>query len=305
MAKLIDGKAVARKVRREVRERVENLGRHGVLPTLDVVVVGDHEPSKIYVRRKERFATKVGIRSRVHRLRADIQQVEVLSLVDRLNHDPEVHGILVQLPMPRHLGTSQIIHSIDPDKDVDGFHLVNMGKIATGRPVLAPCTPKGVMRLLEEYDVPLRGCHAVVLGRSRVVGRPMASLLLAADATVTVCHRHTDDTFNHTRLADVLVVAVGHPGLVRGHWVRPGAVVIDVGISRMEDGTLKGDVEFEEVRERARLLTPVPGGVGPMTIAMLLENTCLLAERAAGLTDDPMHVRTIVARPGARESGAA
>lgn len=283
MGEIIDGKAVAARVTEEVTLRVQSLVSHGVRPGLAVVVVGEHEPSRIYVRHKMRACERVGIQSAVHHLPATVTQEDVLAVVERLNADPGVHGILVQLPLPPGLGTRTILHAIDPRKDVDGFHPVNMGQVATGRPPLAPCTPKGVMRLLREYDVPIRGAHAVVVGRSRVVGRPMAALLLAADATVTICHRHTDDTARHTARADILVVAVGVPELVRGHWVRDGAVVIDVGISRTADGRLVGDVCFDEVRPRARLLSPVPGGVGPMTIAMLLENTCVLAERLSGL----------------------
>ncbi|MCB9728194.1 MAG: bifunctional methylenetetrahydrofolate dehydrogenase/methenyltetrahydrofolate cyclohydrolase FolD [Deltaproteobacteria bacterium] len=287
MGDIIDGKAVAATVTAEVARRVEGIVAQGVRPGLAVVVVGDHEPSRIYVRHKMRGCERVGIRSAVHALPASVTQEEVLAVVERLNADPEVHGILVQLPLPPGLGTRTILHAIDPHKDVDGFHPVNMGQVATGRPPLAPCTPKGVMRLLREYEVPIRGAHAVVVGRSRVVGRPMAALLLAADATVTICHRHTDDTAAHTARADILVVAVGVPELVRGSWVREGAVVIDVGISRSSSGRLVGDVCFAEVQPRARLITPVPGGVGPMTIAMLLENTCVLAERLRGLPPWP------------------
>ncbi|MEZ4265815.1 MAG: bifunctional methylenetetrahydrofolate dehydrogenase/methenyltetrahydrofolate cyclohydrolase FolD [Myxococcota bacterium] len=283
MGEIIDGKAVAARVTTEVSRRVEAMLARDVQPGLAVVVVGDHEPSRIYVRHKVKACERAGIRSAVHHLPASVTQDDALALVERLNADPAVHGILVQLPLPPGLGTRTILHAIDPRKDVDGFHPVNMGQVATGRPPLAPCTPKGVMRLLREYDVPIRGAHAVVVGRSRVVGRPMAALLLAADATVTTCHRHTRDTSEHTARADIVVVAVGVPELVRGHWIREGAVVIDVGISRTVDGRLVGDVCFSEVMPRARLLTPVPGGVGPMTIAMLLENTCVLAERLSGL----------------------
>ncbi len=292
MGEIIDGKAVAARVTAEVGRRVEDLLAQGVHPGLAVVAVGDHEPSRIYVRNKMRACERAGIRSAVHHLPATVTQEEILALVERLNADPEVHGILVQLPLPPGLGTRTILHAIDPQKDVDAFHPVNMGQVATGRPPLAPCTPKGVMRLLREYDVPIRGAHAVVVGRSRVVGRPMAALLLAADATVTTCHRHTRDTARHTARADIVVVAVGVPELVRGPWIREGAVVIDVGISRTAEGRLVGDVCFAEVMPRARLLSPVPGGVGPMTIAMLLENTCVLAERLSGLPAWPPEPRS-------------
>ena len=283
MTQLIDGKAVAARVRDEVATRAARLVAAGVTPTLAVLLVGDHEPSKIYVRHKQRAAAKAGIESRVHTLPATASQAEVIRAVQALNHDPAVHGILVQLPLPEGIHPDPVIQALDPEKDVDGFHSVNMGRVATARPDLTPCTPKGVIRLLREYDVPLRGANAVVVGRSRVVGRPMSALLLANHATVTTCHRHTRDTPLYTRLADVLVVAAGSPALVRGDWVKDGAVVIDVGISRLPNGKLQGDVAYDEVAPKARLITPVPGGVGPMTIAMLLENTCILAERHAAL----------------------
>ena len=203
---------------------------------------------------------------------------DLLAEIAALNANPEVHGILCQLPLPAHINVNTVLFSIDPKKDVDGFHFINAGHLATDRVGLKSCTPKGVMRLLAEYGVDLRGKHAVVVGRSRVVGRPMGAMLLAADATVTICHRHTDDTRKHAKMADIVVSATGIAGLVTKEWVKPGAVVIDVGTSRLEDGTLAGDVRFEEVREIASLITPVPGGVGPMTIAMLLENTCEAAE---------------------------
>ncbi len=286
MGELIDGRAVAAKVTEEVRGRVAALAAAGVTPGLAVVVVGDYAPSKVYVRHKKRACERVGINSQVHQLPAETPQDEVLDLIERLNADDDIHGILVQLPLPDHIRSRVVLRTVDYTKDADGFHAINMGKIATGRPLLAPCTPKGVMRMLQEYDVPIRGQHAVVVGRSRVVGRPMAALLLAADATVTTCHRHTPDTRAFTRQADILVVAVGLPGLVQPDWVKEGAVVIDVGITRQPDGRLEGDVA-PAVREKARLMTPVPGGVGPMTIATLLDNTCLLAERLAGLSLDP------------------
>ncbi len=281
MARLMDGKLVAAQVRGEVAKEAERLAEAGTRPTLAVLLVGDHEPSKIYVRHKQRAAAKAGIASQLHTLPATASQAEIIAKVRALNEDAGVHGILVQLPLPEGVHADPVIQAVMPDKDVDGFHSVNMGKIATARPELTPCTPKGVMRLLREYQVPFRGAHAVVVGRSRVVGRPMSALLLAADATVTTCHRHTPDTSHFTRRADILVVAAGSPELVRADWVKEGAVVVDVGISRMPNGRLTGDVAFDEVAPKARLITPVPGGVGPMTIAMLLENTCILAERHA------------------------
>lgn len=278
-AEIMDGKAVASKVREEVRERVEALAARGVVPGLTVVVVGDHPASAIYVRIKVKECERVGIASRVARLPADAADDEVLALVDRLNADPRVHGILVQLPLPDHIDPKPIVDRVHPHKDVDGLHPTNVGWLQAGRPALLACTPQGVMRLLREYDVPILGSHAVVLGRSAIVGRPMSWLLLRAHATVTTCHRHTADPGHHARQADILISAVGKAGLVAGDWVKPGAVVIDVGITRRADGRIVGDVDFDAARERARLITPVPGGVGPMTVAMLMTNTCLAAER--------------------------
>ena len=280
MGEIIDGKAVAARVRAEVAERVLALQGVGVMPTLAVVLVGDDVPSQIYVRHKQRACDKVGIKSVVIRLPDSTTHQELRSVIADLNGDDAVHAVLVQLPLPPQIHPQPIIRALGPVKDVDGFHSVNMGEITTSRPELQPCTPKGIMRLLKEYDVPLRGRHAVVIGRSRVVGRPMSSLLLAADATVTTCHRHTPNTAELCSQADVLVVATGVPEMVKAEWVKPGAAVIDVGITRRPEGGLVGDVDFAAVRERAALITPVPGGVGPMTIAMLLDNACLLAERA-------------------------
>lgn len=285
MARIIDGRAVARSVREGVVERVDELGRHGVTPGLAAILVGDHEPSRIYVRKKQQACRRTGIASQVHHLPSDTGEAELLERIEALNRDEAVHGILVQLPLPEPLRPRPVLEAIDPGKDVDGFHPLNIGRLSTGRPELAPGTPKGVMRLLHHHRVPLRGRDAVVLGRSRVVGRPMSILLLAEDATVTSCHRHTASVREHAARADVLVAAVGSPGLVRADWVKPGATVIDVGITRRADGSLAGDVAFDEVEPRAGLITPVPGGVGPMTIAMLLENTCALAEARAAARD--------------------
>lgn len=285
MGEIIDGRAVAKRVRSDVARRVRALADRGIVPGLHVVLAGDHPPSRIYVAHKEKACLEVGIRSAVHRLPRTSTLADVIGIVERLNQDPDCHAILVQLPLPEGVRSRPVLAAVLPSKDADGFHPFNMGYVATGRPDLAPCTPKGVMRVLREYDVPIRGAHAVVIGRSRVVGRPMAALLLAADATVTTCHRHTQDAAQYTRQADIVVVATGIPHLVKADWVKPGAVVVDVGISRSADGTLVGDVDFDNVLPKARLVTPVPGGIGPMTIAMLLENTCILAERAADLAD--------------------
>lgn len=281
-ARLIDGKAVAAGVQAEVAERVLALGRRGLVPGLAIVLVGSHPASEIYVRKKIELCAKVGITARLHRFDSEVDEPTLGGAIVALNADPAIHGILVQLPLPTHLSTKSLIERIDPEKDVDGLHPLNVGRLLTGRPGFIPCTPFGVMRLLRAYDVELPGKHAVVLGRSAIVGRPMSWLLLRAHATVTTCHRHTPDSASLARTADVLVSAVGRPGLVDASWVKPGAVVIDVGINRLADGRIVGDVDMASVRGRAAMVTPVPGGVGPMTVAMLLHNVTLGAERALG-----------------------
>ncbi len=275
-ARVIDGRAVAAGIRSRLAQRAARLKERGVTPCLAVVLIGDDPASRIYVRNKERAAAEVGIRSVVERLPADVPQGEVLALLRRLNADPAVHGILVQAPVPRHLDFEALVEAIDPAKDVDGFHPLNLGRLARGRPGPVACTPKGVMALLAEAGISPSGRHAVVVGRSTIVGKPMALLLLNADATVTVCHRATADLREHTRRADILVVAAGRPGLVTREMVKEGAVVIDVGINRVGD-RIVGDVDAG-VRDVAGWITPVPGGVGPMTVAMLLENTLDAAE---------------------------
>lgn len=277
-AKLIDGKAGAERVRREVKTRVMALSAHNAIPGLAVLLVGEHPPSAIYVKKKLESCRKVGIHSELHHFPEGVGFEELASTIARLNADPKIHGILVQLPLPLHLDTKGLIDCIDPEKDVDGLHPLNIGRLQTGRPGFIPCTPLGVMRLLSDAAVELKGRHAVVLGRSAIVGRPMSWLLLRAHATVTTCHRHTVGTAEIARRADVLVSAVGRAGLVEASWVKPGAVVIDVGINRLDDGRVVGDCA-DEVREVASLVTPVPGGVGPMTVAMLLANTVMAAER--------------------------
>ncbi|MBF5041207.1 bifunctional methylenetetrahydrofolate dehydrogenase/methenyltetrahydrofolate cyclohydrolase FolD [Aggregicoccus sp. 17bor-14] len=280
MAQLIDGKAIAARVREQVRQDVERLrASGGPTPGLAVVRVGEDPASKIYVNGKKRAAAEVGFQSWEHPLPATVSQGELLALVARLNADPAVHGILVQLPLPAHLDVDAVIAAVSPDKDVDGFHPVSAGRLSLGLPGLRPCTPLGVMHLLGGVGCNPSGKRAVVVGRSNIVGKPMALMLLQADATVTVCHRKSD-LAREVGQADILVAAAGVPELVRGHWVKPGAVVIDVGINRRADGTLVGDVEFAPAFVHARMITPVPGGVGPMTIAMLMRNT-LQAARAA------------------------
>ncbi len=275
----MDGKEVARRVRAEVADRAQALSQAGAAPGLSVVLVGDDPASHVYVGRKEKAALKAGIRGATHRLPESATTEEVLALVQSLNDDPTVHGILVQLPLPRAVDTDLVLDAVHPSKDVDGFHPANAGLLASGLDAIAPCTPSGIMRILEEYGVDCNGKDAVVIGRSRIVGRPMAALLTNANATVTLCHSRTHDLQGHARRADILIVAVGRPEMVTADWVKPGAVVIDVGINRTDEGTLVGDVDYASVEPIAGHLTPVPGGVGPMTIATLLSNTCLLAER--------------------------
>ena len=281
-ARIIDGKAIAARYRQELALRVQRLREAGVTPGLAVVIVGDDAASKVYVRNKALACEAAGMSSQVHALAADTSQASLLAFLRRLNGDPAVHGILVQLPLPKPLDARAVIEAIDPDKDVDGFHYRNVGSLVVGEPAFYPCTPWGVMKMLEEEGVAIEGRHAVVVGRSTIVGKPMALMLLNASATVTVCHSRTADLPSVTRQGDILVAAVGRAHMIRGDMVKPGAVVIDVGINRLPDGKLAGDVDFAAVAPVASRITPVPGGVGPMTIAMLLANTVKSAERAAG-----------------------
>jgi len=281
-AQLIDGKAVAAAVRAEVKERTAAFSsRTGIRPCLVAVLVGEDPASRIYVRNKGKACTDAGLLSRQIDLPASVSEKELLDLVAELNADESVHGILVQLPLPDHIDESRVIEAISPDKDVDGFHPVNAGRLLVGRSGFIPCTPYGIMKLLDHEQVDLKGKHAVVVGRSNIVGKPVAILLLARHATVTICHSRTKDLPGVVRSADVVIAAVGKAGMIRGSWIKPGAVVIDVGINRLPDGKLAGDVAFDEAREVAGRITPVPGGVGPMTIAMLLHNTLEAAVRAA------------------------
>ena len=280
-AALIDGKAIAAKVRAEVAEGVRALrAEAGRAPGLAVVLVGDDPASQVYVRGKTKAAKDAGLELFDHLVPKAATQAELLGLVRRLAADPLVDGILVQLPLPVGLDAGPLLEAIPADKDVDGLHAVNAGRLWSGDPRrFVPCTPSGVMRLLAETGVSLRGAEAVVIGRSNLVGKPMAALLLAADATVTVCHSRTRDLAAHVGRADVLVAAIGRPAAIKGEWVKPGSVVIDVGVNRLADGKLAGDVEFAPAATRARAITPVPGGVGPMTIAQLLANTLEAARR--------------------------
>lgn len=275
-ARLIDGKSVAANLRQQVAARVISAG---FTPCLAVVLVGENPASSVYVRTKDRAAREAGIEARTIRLPVDTPQSQLLGIIDELNADASVDGILVQLPLPRGIDPQAVIEAIDPAKDVDGFHPQNVGHLADGRPALVPCTPLGVMKLLRAAGIDPTGARAVVLGRSAIVGRPMARLLLAADATVTVAHSHTRDLPAECRRADILIAAVGRPEMVQGDWVQPGATVIDVGINRLADGRLVGDVAFDACAQVAGAITPVPGGVGPMTVACLLENTLMAALR--------------------------
>ena len=286
--KLIDGAALAERVTREVALRVAALAERGVTPGLTVVLVGDDPASAVYVGSKERTCRELGMHGETLRLPATTTQRELLDVVDRLNADPSVHGILVQMPLPKQIDADAVVRRIRPDKDVDGFHPVNVGKLSIGeRDGFAPCTPAGVLYMLQTYGVETSGADCVVIGRSNIVGKPMATLMIQSgvDSTVTICHSRTRDLSDHTRRADILIVAAGRPQMVTADMVKPGAVVIDVGMNRIPDATKKsgtrlvGDVAFDSVREVASLITPVPGGVGKMTIAMLMQNTARAAEQ--------------------------
>ncbi|MCW9024881.1 MAG: bifunctional methylenetetrahydrofolate dehydrogenase/methenyltetrahydrofolate cyclohydrolase FolD [Gammaproteobacteria bacterium] len=278
-ANIIDGKAISAKVRQEVKEGVDARKSKGQrAPGLAVILVGQDPASEVYVRNKRKACEDTGILSIAHDLPASTSQEALLSLIDQLNDDESVDGILVQLPVPDHIDSETIIERIHPDKDVDGFHPYNIGRLALRIPALRPCTPYGVTKLLENTDIPIKGKDVVIVGASNIVGRPMGLELLLAGCTVTTCHRFTRDLASHVRKAEILIVAVGKPGIVKSDWIKPGAIVIDVGINRSDEGKLVGDVEFDTAQERAGWITPVPGGVGPMTVAMLLHNTLTAAE---------------------------
>ena len=277
-AQIIDGKAIAADIRQGLKGKIDHLRRQNIVPGLTVILVGDNPASQTYVRSKQRTCGEVGIHSEVRELPSDTSQTELIALVDDLNKDPKVHGILVQLPLPGHIDTDAVIRAINPAKDVDGFHPTNVGDLWTGLgDGFAPCTPSGIMELLHRAGIEPAGLNAVVIGRSNIVGKPMAALLLQANATVTVCHSRTRGLEDYCRLADILVVAIGRARFVKADWIKPGAAVIDVGMNRV-DGNLCGDVD-EAARAVAGYITPVPGGVGPMTIAQLLCNTVIAAER--------------------------
>jgi methylenetetrahydrofolate dehydrogenase (NADP+)/methenyltetrahydrofolate cyclohydrolase len=279
-AKILDGKAIAAEVRQGIKQRVAQRVAEGRrAPGLAVVLVGSDHASQVYVSSKRRGCEEVGFKSLAYDLPENTSEAKLLSLVDELNNNPEVDGILVQLPLPAHIDPNVVINNIHPDKDVDGFHPFNIGKLALRQPLLQPCTPKGIMTLLAHTGEDIRGMEAVVVGASNIVGRPMSLELLLAGCTVTTCHRFTRELAAHVQRADLVVVAVGKAGLVKGEWIKPGAIVIDVGTNRTAEGKLAGDVEFDTAKERAGWITPVPGGVGPMTVATLLQNTLEAADR--------------------------
>lgn len=277
-AQLIDGKMIAAQLRADIARAVNEAVQAGRRrPGLAVILVGEDPASSIYVRNKHEACEQAGIHSAYHHLPADISEDKLISLITQLNQDNTIDGILLQLPLPRHIDEGKVLECIDPHKDVDGFHAYNLGRLAQRRPLLRPCTPAGVMVLLDHIKQRYKGKHAVIVGASNIVGRPMALELLIAGSTVTICHRFTHDLASFVKQADILVSAVGKPALIKGDWIKPGSTVIDVGISRLPDGTITGDIEFSAAKERAAWITPVPGGVGPMTVAMLLKNTLTAA----------------------------
>jgi methylenetetrahydrofolate dehydrogenase (NADP+)/methenyltetrahydrofolate cyclohydrolase len=292
-AKIIDGKQVAADMRAELKEEVAKLKEQGIVPGLGVILVGEDPASKSYVTAKERTCEEIGIYSDDNRLPAETTQEDLMALVEKMNKDPKIHGILVQLPLPKHLNEAEVLLAIDPAKDVDGFHPTNVGKMVVGEKAFLPCTPHGVIQLLLRSGVTIEGANVVIVGRSNIVGKPLANMLIqknaTGNATVTVCHTRTKDLAHQTKQADIIIAAAGRPNTVTADMVKEGVVVIDVGVNRVEDATKKrgyrlvGDVDFEAVKEKASLITPVPGGVGPMTITMLLYNTVESAKRAAGL----------------------
>ncbi|GIP48485.1 Bifunctional protein FolD protein [compost metagenome] len=283
-APIINGKQISEEIRKDLREEVEQLAKQGFKPGLAVVLVGEDPASQVYVRNKEKACHELGYYSEVHRLSAETSQEELLALVDKLNRQSNIHGILVQLPLPKHIDEKAVIDAISAEKDVDGFHPVNVGNLMIGDDSLLPCTPAGVIELIKRAGVDIAGKHAVVIGRSNIVGKPVSLLLQRENATVTMCHSRTANMKELTQLADILVVAIGRANFVDASYVKPGAVVIDVGMNRLENGKLAGDVDFESVKEVSGPITPVPGGVGPMTITMLMQNTLIAAKRLQGLS---------------------
>jgi methylenetetrahydrofolate dehydrogenase (NADP+)/methenyltetrahydrofolate cyclohydrolase len=278
MAIIIDGKATAQKIRGEITQEVQQLAAEGTQPGLAVVLVGDNPASRVYVRMKEKACCDAGIFSDEHTLPEKTEEKDLLALIDKLNKDDRIHGILVQLPLPKHINEAKVLEAISPEKDVDGFHPYNVGRLVLGKPTFLPCTPYGIMVLLKEYGIDLTGKEVVVVGRSNIVGKPVAFMCLQQHATVTICHTRTVDLPAKVGMADILIAAIGRPEAIPGDWIKEGAVVIDVGVNRIAENKLVGDVEFEAAAQRASYITPVPGGVGPMTITMLLQNTLLSAK---------------------------
>ena len=283
-AKLIDGKAVSQKIKMQVKTRVEKLAQQGIVPGLAVVLVGEDSASLTYVKNKKKTCEALGMRSDLHQFPDTLTEQELLAKIDELNSDPGIHGILVQLPLPQQIDEFKVITAISPEKDVDGFHPISVGNMMIGKDAFLPCTPHGIMELLAHYGIDPAGKHAVVIGRSNIVGKPIGQLLLQKDATVTYCHSKTKDLANFTAQADILIAAIGRAKFIDRTFIKPGAVIIDVGMNRDENGKLCGDVAFEDVQETASFVTPVPGGVGPMTIAMLMENTLESAEKGLAKT---------------------
>ena len=286
-ATIIDGIAVSKVIRAEWKQRVELLKAQGVTPGLAVILVGDNPASQVYVRNKVKACSDMGLHSELHQFPAEVSEQAVLARIAELNANAKIYGILVQLPLPPQIDNNKVLEAISVEKDADGFHLYNLGALVTGGTVFPPCTPYGVMALLDHYRIPIEGCNAVVVGRSNIVGKPMALMLLARSATVSICTSKTRDLRQYTSMADILVVATGKPKMVTGDMIKPGAVVIDVGINRTPDGKLVGDVDFGSAKEKASYITPVPGGVGPMTITMLLANTVQAAERFVAKSPRP------------------
>lgn len=281
MDKIIDGKAIAAELRKKIADETAGLKSNGVTPGLAVVLVGEDPASRVYVSMKEKACEQAGIFSDEHKLPEETTEAQLLALVDELNKDVRIDGILVQLPLPKHIDEGKVLDAISPLKDVDGFHPYNVGRLATGNPIFQPCTPYGVMKMLEYRGVDLTGKEVVVVGRSNIVGKPVALMCLAKHATVTICHSRTKNLAEQVAKADVVIAAVGQPEMIKGEWIKEGAVVIDVGVNRVGEKKLVGDVEFEAAKARASAITPVPGGVGPMTITMLLYNTVESAKRRA------------------------
>jgi methylenetetrahydrofolate dehydrogenase (NADP+)/methenyltetrahydrofolate cyclohydrolase len=282
-AKIMDGKKISDEIRSEIRTEVEQMAKQGIRPGLAVILVGDDPASQVYVRNKAKACEQLGYHSEVVRLPAETSQEELMEKIAQFNADPAIHGILVQLPLPAHLDEKPVLDAISPEKDVDGFHPVNVGKMMIGEDALLPCTPAGVIEMMKRSGISIAGKHAVVIGRSNIVGKPMSMLLLREHATVTICHSRTPDLPDVTSRADILVAAVGRANMVKKDWVKPGAVVIDVGMNRLDSGKLAGDVDFEDVKDTAGWITPVPGGVGPMTITMLMANTLKACKKSSGI----------------------